>query len=273
MAKLFHLLEPFDNITKTSIKREVTVAQVIPSILAINLFLNKAIKSKSFSGIITLVEELKKSVEKRLSKFLCDKSLCVATFLDLRFKLIFQHESDESVKNMVVEAWKEMHENLAPDSSADDDSRSGESEAEGSIFTSLMDCFKEIVASKSSYRKESESEKRKSHSSDDMIIVHKSKRLHTELHQEINKYISLPTLTSEDNDIPFNWWKNTTNSFMNLKKLAIKYLSAPPSSVESERIFRTGGNIYEATRNRLSPENGELLMFCHFNLRAYSNEV
>ena len=177
VEKLFHLLEPFDNITKTCSKREETVAQVIPSILAINLFLNKAINSKSFSGIITLVEELKKSVEKRLSKFLCDKSLCVATFLDPRFKLTFQHESDESVKNMVVEAWKEMHENLAPDSSADDDSGSGESEAEGPIFTSLMDCFKEIAASKSSYRKESESGKRKSHSSGSAIIVHKSKRL------------------------------------------------------------------------------------------------
>jgi hypothetical protein len=55
-----------------------------------------------------------------------------------------------------------------------------------------------------------------------------------------------------------------------LSKLALKYLSAPVSSVESERIFSTGGNLYKPTRNRPCPENGETLMFLHYNLRVFN---
>ena len=86
-------MEPFDNITKTCSKCDETVAQVIPPILPIKLFLNKANNSKIFCEIITLVEEHKKSVEnKRLDKFLYDKTFCVSTFLDPRFKLTFQQQ-------------------------------------------------------------------------------------------------------------------------------------------------------------------------------------
>jgi hypothetical protein len=48
-----------------------------------------------------------------------------------------------------------------------------------------------------------------------------------------------------------------------LSKLALKHLSAPTSSVDSERIFSIDGNLYEPTRSRLCPENGETLMFLH----------
>jgi hypothetical protein len=57
-----------------------------------------------------------------------------------------------------------------------------------------------------------------------------------------------------------------------LSNLVLKYLSAPASSVESERIFSTGGNLYEPTRNRLCPENGENLVFLHYNLRAFNSD-
>jgi hypothetical protein len=55
-----------------------------------------------------------------------------------------------------------------------------------------------------------------------------------------------------------------------LSKLALKYLSEPASTVESESIFSTGDNLYEPTRNRKCPENGETLMFLHYNLRVFN---
>ena len=55
-----------------------------------------------------------------------------------------------------------------------------------------------------------------------------------------------------------------------LAKLAKRLLSAPPSSVESERLFSIGGNIYTPKRNRLTAEHGERLMFMNFNLRAFN---
>ena len=49
--------------------------------------------------------------------------------------------------------------------------------------------------------------------------------------------------------------------------LAYKYLCSPPSTVESERLFSIGGNIYTPHRNRLSPDYGQKLMFLNYNLR------
>ena len=49
--------------------------------------------------------------------------------------------------------------------------------------------------------------------------------------------------------------------------MAVKNLSSPPSSIESESLFKKGGNIYTIKRSRLLPENGETLLFLNYNLR------
>ena len=61
-----------------------------------------------------------------------------------------------------------------------------------------------------------------------------------------------------------NWWSIMKDKMPKLAILANKYLCAPPSSVESERLFSIGGRVYTPLRNRLKPENGEMLMMlCH----------
>ena len=48
---------------------------------------------------------------------------------------------------------------------------------------------------------------------------------------------------------------------------ARRYLSAPPSSGYSERLFLEAGNLYEQKRNQLFPKTGEKLLFLHNNLK------
>ena len=43
--------------------------------------------------------------------------------------------------------------------------------------------------------------------------------------------------------------------------MVLKYLSAPPSSVSSERLFSAAGRVYTENRNRLSPDTAEKLIF------------
>ncbi|KAK3912232.1 E3 SUMO-protein ligase ZBED1, partial [Frankliniella fusca] len=102
----------------------------------------------------------------------------------------------------------------------------------------------------------------------------KKRRLHSALnqssisteerfHQEIAKYEMLP---AEDLEVcPFKWWKTHQAAFPLLSKLAKKYLSIPATSLPSERLFSTAGDVLTDTRNCLSGENAEMLIFCAVN--------
>ena len=51
-------------------------------------------------------------------------------------------------------------------------------------------------------------------------------------------------------------------------KVAMKYLCAPLSSVESERTFKSAKGITGGNRNRLLPDNVRKLLFLKHNLSA-----
>ena len=52
-----------------------------------------------------------------------------------------------------------------------------------------------------------------------------------------------------------------TTIFPNIKPCGLRFLSAPPSSVASERQFSTAGDIYKETRSRLTVDNADRLIF------------
>jgi len=47
--------------------------------------------------------------------------------------------------------------------------------------------------------------------------------------------------------------------------LVKKYLSAPPTNVNSERVFSGAGELYSDRRNRRLPQLGEELLFIKYN--------
>lgn len=46
--------------------------------------------------------------------------------------------------------------------------------------------------------------------------------------------------------------------------MARKYLCAPPSSIESERVFSALGDVYDDKRHRLSEEHAHQQLFLHY---------
>ena len=68
---------------------------------------------------------------------------------------------------------------------------------------------------------------------------------------------------------PVVWWKESkdANKFQLLGAVARKYLAAPASSVSSERLFSSAGNIITDQRNRLDPERAEILLFLNQNFK------
>lgn len=65
---------------------------------------------------------------------------------------------------------------------------------------------------------------------------------------------------------PFDWWAKNNSKYAHLANLARVFLSAPGSSIYSERLFSEAGNVYEEKRSRLLPERAESLVFLHHNL-------
>ena len=63
----------------------------------------------------------------------------------------------------------------------------------------------------------------------------------------------------------YTWWADNKERFPTLSKLAQRYISAPPTSAPSERLFSGAAEIYYDQRNRLAPERAEILLFIKNN--------
>jgi len=95
------------------------------------------------------------------------------------------------------------------------------------------------------------------------FLTHCSPVTSSKLRDQIEGYLK-EKLLGNDND-PLDYWQREV-LFPDLKRMAMKYLSAPPSSVESERTFSTLGGIYNPKRSSLSGEHGKQQLFLHYNL-------
>ena len=61
------------------------------------------------------------------------------------------------------------------------------------------------------------------------------------------------------------WWIQKETVYPTLYKIACSYLIAQATSVASERVFSTAGNILAHSRNRLSNDNVDKLVFLKQN--------
>ena len=82
---------------------------------------------------------------------------------------------------------------------------------------------------------------------------------------EINQETGLTQPITVDSD-PLKWWRKNEVVYPHLAKLAKRYLSVQATSVASERVFSTAGDLVSAERSCLSPENVNKLIFLKKNL-------
>ena len=86
---------------------------------------------------------------------------------------------------------------------------------------------------------------------------------------EVDKYLSESLILFHGSN-SFSWWNDNQCRFTCLPKLAKRYLSAPPTSASSERLFSRANDIYDDKRNRLAPEKAETLLFIKNNFSFLS---
>ena len=82
--------------------------------------------------------------------------------------------------------------------------------------------------------------------------------------KEIDLYKSLPRVPDCD---PLEWWRCHQSTFPYLSMLARKYLAIQATSVSSERVFSSAGNIVSCKRSSLKPAKINKLCFLAANLK------
>ena len=83
--------------------------------------------------------------------------------------------------------------------------------------------------------------------------------------EEVERFREVPDLKMKDN--PLIWWKMNMSRFPLLGRLAQMYLTVPTTSVSSERVFSTAGDIVTAQRANLKPKQVDQLIFLKKNMK------
>ncbi len=82
---------------------------------------------------------------------------------------------------------------------------------------------------------------------------------------EMDRFIQEPIVDHDSNVL--EWWRRNEERFYALSVLAKKLFCIPATSVPSERIFSIAGNIITKKRASLKPDNLDMLVFLHKNLK------
>lgn len=83
---------------------------------------------------------------------------------------------------------------------------------------------------------------------------------------ELFRYKAEPSIAVDQ--CPLHWWAAHQHIYPNLCKIAHKYLCVVATSVPSEQLFSTAGNVFSVKCSALLPENVEKLIFLHNNLSS-----
>lgn len=85
-----------------------------------------------------------------------------------------------------------------------------------------------------------------------------------EAEDEIKRYRARRPAGLQDN--PLIWWRENEKEYPLLARMAKRYLCVPGTSVTSERVFSTAGDIITAKRSCLTPGHVNELLFLQKNL-------
>ena len=240
--------------------RYANSSSIIPEIMYIKLMVDEPPETDTFDGLNAIRNALKKHIKTYLDPYLDNSIHVLSTFLDPRYKTMFftdvpidskQHIT--SIKRELIKQYENIHDY---DTIACQTSAINVVPVQPEVGNHEKGDFREWA-----YNKFASKLKAKGYilpSSESELTIRQK------IEHEVDRYCN-EGMIPEDKS-PVDWWRLNKVIYPTLAGLSIKYLSSPPSTVESERLFSIAGNIYSPHRNRLDPYTGEKLIFLNYNL-------
>ncbi|KAK0425329.1 hypothetical protein QR680_009146 [Steinernema hermaphroditum] len=248
MMKILHALKPIKEATTMLQGRSVTISAVIPTIVV----LRRAVLNDAASELCSAILQ---NLETRVAGIESDANFVVATLFHVRFKRDFMEveKKDEAAACLMDAAFEVLNDANAriktstkPPVAATDDNSSQ---------ISFFEKYRSVQISEDPIS---------SPPLDDKL----------RLRLEVDKYLGESAQPLAD---PIQYWANTVyaEQFPALSQMAKKYLSAPATSVESERLFSTASLALTNLRRSMSPENLQKLLFLKSNvpLEGFAEET
>ncbi|KAI3374593.1 hypothetical protein L3Q82_021169 [Scortum barcoo] len=248
LEKMTNLLEPFEQLTKDISSAEATAADVIPAVMSLTRLLAKT--DESDKGVQTAKRTLLEAVCDRFNGVQSEPLYAIATMVDARYKdRYFDSDKKGEALNMLLSVVDEMaaggndHQEEAAAASADDPTQEDWNPAPKKARNkSLQDMYQEILAE------------------NDII----KQATAGETASQVHAYLGEVTILKKE--CPLKYWKSNQMRFPALARVARKYLTAPCTSVDSERLFSAVSNVIDEKRNRIHCDNAEMLIFIQKNL-------
>lgn len=247
------VLSPVEEVTQSISKETATLSVVIPNIRVLQRSWEK---QDDDQGIRTMKGEMIKSLKTRFAGVEENRLLSIATIIDPRFKDKF------FASNIIKTTVKEMLEEEIQMIVADKDDDLSHSRQESPSSRSRIGCRTSPVP--------------KRPKKDNLLtmyseIIEDSGASSSNSTDEVECFLSEP-LVDYKVGTPFKWWAENKARFPVLAQIARRFLSGTATSVPSERLFSQAGLIYEEHRNRIIPENAEMLLFIKGNHARFGKD-
>jgi len=242
--RVVSLLRPFYAATLEICADDACISIAIPIVAMLT---GKLEITPSDQGLKQMKGALRDATTRRFASLKTSPHCTAATLLDPRFKdAYFGEQERESARNTVLEFLHAQDSNRNTNEEPDSDipSCSQLNTAEPVPSTDLWDAHDSLAPATES-------------------IEGSTGRVVPGYEQQLDAYLQ-QSRVPRTTDI-YSYWHNS--QYPLLEMAARKYLSAPPTSVASEQLFSSAGQIYADRRSNLLGENAEQLLFLAYNIR------
>ncbi|KAJ4945993.1 hypothetical protein JOQ06_023671, partial [Pogonophryne albipinna] len=232
MEKTAEVLAPFEELTRDVSNPTASAADVIPAITALKLSREKT----TDQGVRTMKSTLLEAVETRFAEVEEEPLYSIATLVDPRYKDRFFTKSDNlrlATDNLILEVAKIERAASEEPEAAEPMRKTPRQEASSSLGSVLDEILEENQL--------------------------EARSVSTSADVQVQTYLSEQTSPRKSN--PLHYWKDNASRFPSLTAIATRFLCAPCTSVDSERLFSAVSNVLDEKRNRLSPDRVEMLIF------------